>query len=160
MGFLDKNYKKKRRVDFMKKITKNNKGFSLIELIIVIAIMAVLVAIIAPNLTKYLGSSKKNTDKKNADEIASQIQTCITDYETDNGYLLNGSSMTIQWSSTGASSGNVTFDAILNSAITSATESKEVTNGYAKATLDMKNTSDAGQGYKITVTLGNQSVVK
>ena len=33
----------------MKKIKSNNKGFSLIELIIVIAIMAVLVAIIAPN---------------------------------------------------------------------------------------------------------------
>ena len=42
----------------MKKM--NNKGFSLIELIIVIAIMAILVAIIAPNLTKYLGKSKAN----------------------------------------------------------------------------------------------------
>ncbi len=48
---------------------KDNKGFSLIELIIVIAIMAILVAIIAPNLTKYLGKSKKNADEMNADEI-------------------------------------------------------------------------------------------
>lgn len=47
----------------------NNKGFSLIELIIVIAIMAILVAIIAPNLTKYLSKSKKNADIMNADEI-------------------------------------------------------------------------------------------
>lgn len=48
---------------------RNNKGFSLIELIIVIAIMAILVAIIAPNLTKYLSKSKKNADMMNADEI-------------------------------------------------------------------------------------------
>jgi type IV pilus assembly protein PilA len=56
----------------MKKM--NNKGFSLIELIIVIAIMAVLVAIIAPNLTKYLGKSKSQTDKTNLDEIKKQFK--------------------------------------------------------------------------------------
>ena len=61
----------------MKKM--NNKGFSLIELIIVIAIMAILVAIIAPNLTKYLGSSKKETDKKNLDEVVAQVKNCISD---------------------------------------------------------------------------------
>lgn len=63
----------------MKKITKNNKGFSLIELIIVIAIMAVLVAIIAPNLTRYLGSSKSETDKKNLDEVKQQVFNAISD---------------------------------------------------------------------------------
>lgn len=65
----------------MKKM--NNKGFSLIELIIVIAIMAVLVAVIAPNLTGYIGKSKVNTDKSNADTIESAITTCLQDYTTD-----------------------------------------------------------------------------
>lgn len=72
----------------MKTIKSNNKGFSLIELIIVIAIMAVLVAIIAPNLTKYLSSSKDKTDNKNKDEIKSIVQTAITDFETENGDLI------------------------------------------------------------------------
>lgn len=58
---------------------KNNKGFSLVELIIVIAIMAVLVAIIAPNLTKYLNSSKKKTDEKNMKEIQSIMERALTD---------------------------------------------------------------------------------
>lgn len=53
---------------------KDNKGFSLIELIIVISIMAVLVAIIAPNLTKYLSSSKKKTDISNIDTIRGVIE--------------------------------------------------------------------------------------
>ena len=139
----------------MKKTT-NNKGFSLIELIIVIAIMAVLVAIIAPNLTKYLGSSKKNTDKKNADELASQIQTCITDYETENGYI---GACSIAWSSTGASTTNATFQSMLNAAITSSTASKENANSYATATVALKGSTGA-DGYTITVTLGNASVTK
>ncbi len=61
---------------------KDNKGFSLIELIIVIAIMAVLVAIIAPNLTKYLGKSKVQTDKTNLGEIKNQVKNCISDAAT------------------------------------------------------------------------------
>lgn len=73
----------------MKKM--NNKGFSLIELIIVIAIMAILVAIIAPNLTKYLGSSKKQTDEKNLDEVKAQVKNCISDASIDNITVGNGS---------------------------------------------------------------------
>ena len=65
----------------MKKM--DNKGFSLIELIIVIAIMAVLVAVIAPNLTSYLGNSKKKTDNSNADTIESVINTQLQNYCSD-----------------------------------------------------------------------------
>ena len=61
----------KKGCDIMRKC---NKGFSLIELIIVIAIMAVLVAVIAPNLTKYLSSSKQKTDISNADTIRGVIE--------------------------------------------------------------------------------------
>lgn len=66
----------------MKKMN-NNKGFSLIELIIVIAIMAVLVAIIAPNLTKYLGKSKSQTDNTNREEVKKQVKNCIAEAGTE-----------------------------------------------------------------------------
>ena len=39
-----------------------NKGFSLVELIIVIAIMAVLVGVLAPQFLKYVEQSRKSTD--------------------------------------------------------------------------------------------------
>lgn len=65
----------------MKKM--NDKGFSLIELIIVIAIMAVLVAVIAPNLTSYLGNSKKKTDNSNADTIENVINNQLQNYASD-----------------------------------------------------------------------------
>lgn len=129
----------------MKKIKSNNKGFSLIELIIVIAIMAVLVAIIAPNLTKYLASSKKKTDAKNLDEIESTLKTCITDYETNNGDLLAASgSMTLVWKPTTGTTavlsasvgGNATFTALVKAAIDdSKPQSKENTSKYAKAVI-------------------------
>ena len=131
-----------------------NKGFSLIELIIVIAIMAVLVAIIAPNLTKYLGSSKTSADKKNLDEIASTLNTCITDYEMSNSTLIaDGDSTTItaKWTSSGlTSTGNTTFDAIINSAIEAAKcQSKENTSKWAQAVIAKDATTNS---YKITMS--------
>ena len=48
---------------------KNEKGFSLVELIVVIAIMAVLVGIIAPQLIKYIEKSKITTDLQTMDAI-------------------------------------------------------------------------------------------
>lgn len=128
----------------------NNKGFSLIELIIVIAIMAVLVAIIAPNLTKYLGKSKKNTDSKNLDEIESTLKTCITDYEMEHDELLaEGKTLTIKWSSSGTDLGATykDFKDIVEKAIeTSKTTSKEKSSKYAMATIEKKSGS-----YKIKV---------
>ena len=46
----------------MKKVKINNKGFSLVELIIVIAIMAILAGALAPQLIKYIDNSRKSTD--------------------------------------------------------------------------------------------------
>lgn len=57
----------------------NNKGFSLVELIIVIAIMAVLVGILAPQYLKYVNNSKVSTDISNGQNIATTIQTMIAD---------------------------------------------------------------------------------
>lgn len=57
----------------------NNKGFSLVELIIVIAIMAVLMGVLAPQYLKYVKQSKVSTDITNAQEIATAVNTAIAD---------------------------------------------------------------------------------
>lgn len=55
----------------MKKL--NKKGFSLVELIIVIAIMAVLIGVLAPTYLGQVAKANKSTDLQNAQEIATSI---------------------------------------------------------------------------------------
>lgn len=60
---------------------KNNKGFSLVELIIVIAIMAILVGVMAPQLIKYIEKTNVSADTQLADAVHSAVLTAIMDPE-------------------------------------------------------------------------------
>lgn len=57
----------------------NNKGFSLVELIIVIAIMAVLIGVLAPQYLKYVDKSRESADLDNYQTIVSALQICAVD---------------------------------------------------------------------------------
>ncbi len=56
---------------------KKKEGFTLVELIIVIAIIAVLAAIAVPNLLGSVEKSKKASDEANAKLIADAYAICI-----------------------------------------------------------------------------------
>ena len=61
---------------------KKNKGFSLVELIIVIAIMAVLVAVLAPQFIKYVEQSRRSRDIQTADRIREAFLADIAEGST------------------------------------------------------------------------------
>lgn len=64
----------------MKKMSqKNNKGFSLVELIVVVAIMAVLMGILVPTLVKNVEKSKKQKDTSAVEEIRTTMVTNLAD---------------------------------------------------------------------------------
>ena len=75
----------------MKKVKINNKGFSLVELIIVIAIMAILAAALAPQLIKYLDNSRKSTDVSTGQSIATVVGVALTDEAAYNDAIADAS---------------------------------------------------------------------
>lgn len=62
----------------------DDKGFSLIEIIIVIAIMAVLIMVLVPQYLKYVERSRNATDLQNARAVVTAIETYATD--SNSGY--------------------------------------------------------------------------
>lgn len=62
-----------------KQKTLGNKGFSLVELIIVIAIMAVLVVVLAPQFIKFVEKGRESTDLQNVTEMKTAIETFVAD---------------------------------------------------------------------------------
>lgn len=88
---------------------KNNKGFSLVELIVVIAIMAVLVGVLAPQFIKYVEKSRQSTDMQSVQQLKSSVETDISDNEnvTSVTIAISGSDKKATTTIT-ASSGTVT----------------------------------------------------
>lgn len=58
---------------------KNNKGFSLIELIIAIAILVILTGLLAPQFMRYMEKSREAKDMQTLDTIYGAAQVAIAD---------------------------------------------------------------------------------
>ena len=63
---------------FIKKINKNRKGFTLVELLIVVAILGILAAVGIVSFGGFLGSSKENATKTNHSNIVSFVTAQLT----------------------------------------------------------------------------------
>ncbi|MDD2970224.1 MAG: prepilin-type N-terminal cleavage/methylation domain-containing protein, partial [Lachnospiraceae bacterium] len=56
----------------------NNQGFSLVELIIVIAIMAVLIGVLAPQFIKYVERSRVQKDASAVEEVRNAVEIALS----------------------------------------------------------------------------------
>ena len=63
----------------MKKFKENNKGFSLVELIVVIAIMVVLIAVLGSTILGYVDKSKYSKDITALDSINTALKTYVAE---------------------------------------------------------------------------------
>lgn len=73
---------------------KENKGFSLVELIVVVAIMAVLVGILAPAYLSYVEKTRIGADEDAAEEIRRAVETACAEVKVYDE-VSTGTSLTI-----------------------------------------------------------------
>lgn len=73
---------------------KENKGFSMIELIIVVAIMAILVGIIGAALIPYMEKSRASKDKSALDSVYNAFASAIAESEDPSKLVGSGGSLT------------------------------------------------------------------
>ena len=91
-----------------KQRTLNNKGFSLIELIVVIAIMAILVGALAPQYMKFVERSRKSTDVQNVAAIKSALEVYAADPMVESANALKTGKVTIKTTEAAVSDSNAT----------------------------------------------------
>jgi type IV pilus assembly protein PilA len=123
---------------------KSNKGFSLVELIIVIAIMAILIAVLAPQYLKYVEKTKKNTDAKAFGEVVQATEVAIADP------VLNptSASVTVTWNGTAftVSGGAAALQGEVNEVITGNSSSNSLgakSKAYSSATTSVQFNVDS-----------------
>lgn len=83
----------------------NNKGFSLVELIIVIAIMAVLVGVLAPQFLKYVEQSRVQKDESACGEVNNATKIACSVEEVYDAIPEGGDSATY-----GSADGAISFN--------------------------------------------------
>ncbi len=69
------------KIAHMRENRKANKGFSLVELIIVMAIMVALVAVLAPQYIRYLQRSRDSVVANAAEDVMTALKTDLIDPE-------------------------------------------------------------------------------
>lgn len=75
----------------LKRSNQSNKGFTLVELIIVIAIIAILTAILVPNYVRYVEKSRWNRDRNQMETLINEVNTAVTYTLEENHEVLKGS---------------------------------------------------------------------
>ncbi len=126
----------------MKNKKMNNKGFSLVELIIVIAIMAVLIAVLAPQYMRFVERGRLASDNDNILAIESALQVHYVDTMATN-HLADGDEIVLHRGSAATSTGTAAAinEALRNAGLVGATETfanlPQLTNqeSFATATI-------------------------
>lgn len=77
----------------LKNRKSNNKGFSLVELIIVIAIMAILIGIVGTQVVPYIEKSKESKDLQ---LVNSYSTAAVSAYSQEAGKLTSTGSITVE----------------------------------------------------------------
>ena len=127
----------------------NNKGFSLVELIVVVLIMAIIGVALAPQVIKWVNNSRLSADNQNYDALVSAAQLALAN-ETVYKQVKNASAdtaivITMDEDGTSITTNNTTKG---SDSTSFADELSKVASGYG----DYKKKDASHANYTITIT--------
>ena len=126
-----------------------NKGFSLVELIIVIAIMAILAAAIAPALIRYIDKSRKADDVAAAETINTAVNAALANEDAYSEVANSMTGSTTVWS--GANGGAMSG--------MGSTFSREMSDNLAGTAPKIKYTKDNNTVWSVTLNSNGKANV-
>ena len=110
----------------------SRKGFTFVELVVVIAVLAVLLAVLAPSLLSYVELSRMQKDDSTMDEVVNAVQLAITD--------------------------SATFDEVYSYCIPNNYVTYTDSSGkYANRTMDEEFWAPDGSGAAVTITFNPEN---
>ena len=156
----------------MKKM--NNKGFSLVELIVVVLIMAIIAVALAPQVMKWVENSRKSTDIENYNAL---VEACNV-ASTNETFLQNIGNTVVTVKMTEGSSGgtSITTDTsagdlatILNNTLPGWNTTK-ITGAWANETINTETVSGgsvtagtgtyaSADGFQVTITKSTNGII-
>ena len=140
-----------------------NKGFSLVELIVVIAIMAVLVGVLAPQFLRYVEKSRQDGDITSIQQVMTAINTGVSDGKVkgDVTITISGDDLSVAASGTGADLGTALTDTGLSDSMdlkSSGWQSAEIKYNSATSKWEISGTTKNKNNPNTDLTVLDPSV--
>lgn len=140
----------------MKRTKKNNKGFSLVELIVVVLIMAIIAVALAPQVMKWVNESRKSADASTYDSVVAACQDALADETVWNDVEKAGANFDITISdSTFSPAGPDSFQTELKKQLGGNTDSIRFKQKGASATVTIQKDGTVVRTKEPSVAAGN-----